>query len=51
MDESSSEQQIHKSADHTLVVRKNEPLGLVATGSYGRQPGRSEAALETFKIL
>ena len=40
VDESSSEQQIRESTNHTLIVRKLEPyIGLVAsaTWSYSRQ--------------
>ena len=41
VDESSSEQQIRKSADYTLIVRKNGTLGLVLPGLMaGRQAGR-----------
>ena len=39
--ESSSEQQIHESADYTLIVRKTGALGLVLLGlTAGRQAGR-----------
>ena len=38
--ESSSEQQIHESADYTCIVRKNWSPSHSGTGSYGRQAGR-----------
>ena len=37
---SSSEQQIHESADYTCIVRKNWSPSHSGTGSYGRQAGR-----------
>ena len=36
VDESSSEQQIHESADYILIVRKNWSPRPSATGSYSR---------------
>ena len=55
VDESSLEQQIHESADRTLIVRKNWSPRPSATGSYGRQASRQAdkiiIALEIFKIL
>ena len=38
--ESSSEQQIHESADYTVVVAENWSPSTSGTGSYGRQAGR-----------
>ena len=40
VDESSSEQQIHESADYTLIVRKNWSPRPSASRSYGRQAER-----------
>ena len=39
LDESSSEQQVHESADYTLIVRKNWSPRPSATGSYRREGG------------
>ena len=40
VDESPLEQQIHESANYTLIVRKNWSPRPSATRSYGRQAGR-----------
>ena len=54
VDESSSEQQIHDSDDHKLIVRKNWSPSTSGTKSYISQAGRPSdknlVVLEIFKI-